>query len=308
MDGRKGTGVEINEMVASAEDRQRDTERAAQLLNEAEEDLGVVVQDIPLDAIEPDPLQPRRVFDEEKLQSLAVSIGKYGLLQEPGVVAIAMDAAGLPTRFRIIWGERRLRACRIAGLRLLRCKVLPRGDDTAAEQLRTKEKQWAENAEREGLSPVEEAISIQDAVDVARKVNPETPVGELVEKVGAQRGFNGMVARNLVALLKAPQCLQTAMMGRGIGREVGFELSRHWNRLLEQHELHGSMKRDPVPQPGGGLGDGARTGAERGVDGEVRGGDVSGSEGRESGLPQGRGVPESCPGALQGAGRARPEA
>jgi hypothetical protein len=122
--------------------------------------------------------------------------------------------------------------------------VLPRGDDTAAEQLRTKEKQWAENAEREGLSPVEEAISIQDAADVARKVNPATPVGELVEKVGAQRGFNGMVARNLVALLKAPQCLQTAMMGRGIGREVGFELARHWNRFLEQHELHGSMKRE----------------------------------------------------------------
>jgi ParB family transcriptional regulator, chromosome partitioning protein len=195
MDGRKGTGVQLNEMVASAEERQRDTERAAQILDEAEEDLGVVVQDIPLDAIEPDPSQPRRVFDEEKLQSLAVSIGKYGLLQEPGVVAIATDAAGLPTRFRIIWGERRLRACRIAGLRQLRCKVLPRGDDTAAEQLRTKEKQWAENAEREGLSPVEEAISIQDAVDVARKVNPETPVGELVEKVGAQRGFNGMVAR-----------------------------------------------------------------------------------------------------------------
>jgi hypothetical protein len=111
------------------------------------------LQDIPLDAIEPDAAQPRRIFDEEKLQSLAASIVKYGLLQELAVFAVAANAAGLPTRFRLIWGERRWRASRIAGLRVLRCKVLPRADDTAAEQLRTKEGQWAENMKREGLSP-----------------------------------------------------------------------------------------------------------------------------------------------------------
>jgi ParB family chromosome partitioning protein len=86
------TGVGVSEMVASAEERQRDTERAARLLDQAEAALGVVVQDIPLDAIESDPAQPRRVFDEGKLQSLAASIEKYGLLQEPGVIAVAADA------------------------------------------------------------------------------------------------------------------------------------------------------------------------------------------------------------------------
>jgi ParB family chromosome partitioning protein len=234
----------IDEMLASAEERQRDRERAAQLLGETEQALGVVVQEIPLDAIEPDPGQPRRVFDEEKLATLAASIRRYGLLQEPGVVTIAADAAGLPTRFRIIWGERRWRACSMAGMRTIRCKVLPRTDETAAAQLRTKEKQWAENMEREGLSPVEEAIAIHDAAEIERQENPGRPIGELIEKVGAQRGFNGMVARNLVGLLKTPKCLQAAMLKREIGREVGFELARYWNRLLGEQEQQQSLKRE----------------------------------------------------------------
>jgi len=242
--GHASAGVDMGEMVAAAERRQEDVERAARLLEEAEDEFGVLVQDIALDAIEPDPSQPRRVFDEEKLASLAASIKQYGLLQEPGVVAAAVDAAGVPTRFRLVWGERRWRACRIAGLTRLRCKVLPPGDDTAAEQLRTKEKQWAENAEREGLSPIEEAIAIQDAVEIERRTNPDVALGELVEKVGVQRGFAGQVARNLVGLLKAPQCLQNAVMRRAIGREVGFELARYWTKLLEEHELHGKSRRE----------------------------------------------------------------
>jgi hypothetical protein len=81
-------------------------------------------------------------------------------------------------------------------------------------------------------------------VDIERKLTPDVPVGELVEKVGAQRGLNGMVARNLVALLKTPRCLQAAMMGHGISREVGFELTRHWNRLVAEDERRRSAKRE----------------------------------------------------------------
>ncbi|GAO01307.1 putative chromosome-partitioning protein ParB [Anaeromyxobacter sp. PSR-1] len=200
------------------------------------------VREIALDAIEPDPAQPRRAFDEAKLQSLAASIARYGLLQEPGVVPLP-PGGGAEARYRLVWGERRWRAIRIAGLTTIRCKVLPPADDSAVEQLRTKEKQWAENMEREGLSAIEEAMAIQDAVDVERKLDGDTPVGDLVEKVGTARGLNGMVARNLVALLKTPRCLQSAVLARSIGREVAFELTRHWNKMLAEHELHGAAKR-----------------------------------------------------------------
>jgi len=174
---------------------------------------------------------------------LAASIAKYGLLQEPGVVPLPVSGDG-PPRYRLVWGERRWRASRLAGLSKIRCKVLPVTDDSAIEQLRTKEKQWAENMEREGLSAIEEAMAIQDAVDLERQLDADAPAGELVEKVGAARGLNGKVARNLVGLLQMPRCLQSAVLARSIGREVAFELARHWNKMLADHELHGAAKRE----------------------------------------------------------------
>jgi hypothetical protein len=66
----------------------------------------------------------------------------------------------------------------------------------------------------------------------------------LIEKTGAARGLNGIVARNLVGLLKAPRSLQSVMMGGSVGREVGFELARFWNKLLADNELRGDAKRE----------------------------------------------------------------
>ena len=238
-----GTAMARTLAAGSIESRQQEIARVARALGQAETEVGVAVQEIPLDAIEPDPGQPRRVFDEERLRVLAESIRKYGVLQEPGVAPIGSGAQDGP-RYRLVWGERRWRASRLAGLTSLRCKVLPRADGSAIEQLRGKEQQWTENMEREGLSPIEEAIAIQDAVDLERKMHPEAFEGELAEKIGTARGLNGKVARNLVALLKAPRSLQSAMMSRTIGREVGFELARFWNKLLADNELRGDAKRE----------------------------------------------------------------
>lgn len=98
--------------------------------------------------------------------------------------------------------------------------------------------------EREGLSAMEEAMAIQDAVDVERKLDSAAPAGDLIEKVGVARGLNAMVARNLVGLLKSPRSLQSAVMARAIGREVAFELARHWNKMLAENDLHGGAKRE----------------------------------------------------------------
>jgi len=201
-----------------------------------------VVEEIPIDAIEPDPAQPRRTFDEEKLRALAESIQRHGLLQEPGVIAV--DAGGGVRRYRLVWGERRWRACALAGLSTVRCRVLPRAGEGAEHDLRLKDKQWAENMERESLSPIEEAIAIQDAVELRRRGDSSAAEGDLAEQVGAERGLNGTVARQLLALLKAPRSLQKAMLGRTIGREVGFELARYWNKLVAQDEEQWTLRRE----------------------------------------------------------------
>ena len=65
---------------------------------------------IPIEAIRPNPYQPRRVFAQEALEELCASIKQYGLLQPISVRKAWNDA------YELIAGERRLRACRMAGL------------------------------------------------------------------------------------------------------------------------------------------------------------------------------------------------
>jgi ParB family chromosome partitioning protein len=214
---------------------------AASAVVNADESCGTV-REIAVSAIEPDPAQPRRIFDEGKLRRLADSIRTFGLLQEPGVVQIAGEGGG--PRYRLIWGERRWRATQLAGLARIRCKVFPAGTSSPVEQLRRKEQQWVENTEREGLSSIEEAIAIRDAAELERTLQPEVPLGELIEKVGAVRGLHRTVARNLVALLKTPDSLQRALLARSIKREVGFELARFWNKLLAHNNVRGGAKRE----------------------------------------------------------------
>jgi ParB family chromosome partitioning protein len=159
-------------------------------------------------------------------------------------VEIAAATAGETARNRLIWGERRWRASQLAGLERIRCKVFPVGTSSAVEQLRRKEQQWAENTQREGLSPIEEAIAIRDAAELERALDPEVPLGEAIEKIGVERGLHRTVARNLVGLLRTPDSLQSALLARSIKREVGFELARLWNKLLAQNNVRGVAKRE----------------------------------------------------------------
>ena len=79
------------------------------------------VETLPLREIEPDPDQPRKTFDEEALGELAASIAEHGLLQP-----IAVRPQGLGG-YSIVAGERRWRACRMAGLTEVPVVVLPWG-------------------------------------------------------------------------------------------------------------------------------------------------------------------------------------
>ncbi len=98
-----------------------------------------------LTAIEPNPDQPRKTFDKEALQALAASIQENGLIQ-PLVVRPIEDG-----RYRLIAGERRWRACRLAGLREAPAVILE------ADELRAAQLTLIENLQREDLNPLEEA-------------------------------------------------------------------------------------------------------------------------------------------------------
>lgn len=112
---------------------------------------GVPYREIPLSAIEPDPNQPRRTFDQEKLQELAESIKLYGVISP-----ILVRAAKLPGRFTVISGERRYRASNLAGLSSIPA-IVSQADE--ADE-RTLALQLVENLQRDDLTPLERAQAI----------------------------------------------------------------------------------------------------------------------------------------------------
>lgn len=120
--------------------------------------------------IEPNPGQPRRKFDEDALKALADSIREHGLIQP---IAVRKDGE----RYRIIAGERRWRACRMAGIREIPAVVLE------ADELKTLELALVENLQREDLNPIEEAESFQALIsrfgltqeDAAKRVGRSRP-------------------------------------------------------------------------------------------------------------------------------------
>lgn len=100
-------------------------------------------------AIQPNPEQPRRSFDEQALKELAGSIKKYGVLQ-PLIVSPLAES-----KYLIVAGERRWRAAQLAGLEQVPAIVRKR------EELEQLEVALIENVQRVDLSPLEQAISIE---------------------------------------------------------------------------------------------------------------------------------------------------
>lgn len=117
----------------------------ALLTDYSENDAAQAVTTLPLQRIEPNPNQPRKRFDEVELQALADSIAQHGLLQP---LAVRDMGNGY---FQIIAGERRWRACRLAGLSEVPVTVVEADDRTVMELA------LVENLQREDLNPMEEA-------------------------------------------------------------------------------------------------------------------------------------------------------
>ena len=111
-----------------------------------------VVQQIKITEIEPNADQPRKKFDEDKLEELASSIKRYGVIQP----IIVMPKDGY---YQIVAGERRWRAAKKAGLTEMSCLVR-----TKTEQ-ENREIALIENIQRENLNPIEKARGLRRLLD-----------------------------------------------------------------------------------------------------------------------------------------------
>ena len=162
---------------------------------------------IRLSQIEPDKNQPRKFFDEAALEELAASIKEHGLIQPIIVAAVDDD------RYRIIAGERRWRACRLAGLEEV--PVLVR-DYTAQE---ISEVSLIENLQREDLNPIEEALGYRNLMDI---------YGMTQEKIAQTVSKSRSAIANTLRLLTLPEqildFIKTGELSAGHARTlIGLE-------------------------------------------------------------------------------------
>ena len=119
------------------------------------EEQGVRVEDIDVEAITPNPFQPRKHFDEQALKELSESIAEHGLLQP--IVVIEKEEGYL-----LIAGERRLRAHKLAKLSTVKAIIA----DADIDDIKLRELALLENIQRENLNAIELANSYAELIEV----------------------------------------------------------------------------------------------------------------------------------------------
>ena len=142
---------------------------------------------IPVEMIEPNPFQPRMSFDAEALEELADSIRTLGLIQPITVRRKNHD------RYQIISGERRFRACRLAGMDEIPAYIIDTGDQGMLEMA------IVENIQREDLDPIEIAMSYERLINECNLTQEQ-----MASRVGKKRAS----VTNFLRLLKLPAKIQ----------------------------------------------------------------------------------------------------
>lgn len=148
---------------------------------------GPYLDEVPIGAIEPNPHQPRKHFDEESLADLAASIREMGVLQPILIRPIE------PGKYYLVAGERRWRAARRAGLATIPAIV------RASDELASMEQALVENLHRQDLSPLEEASAYQQLLE---------DFGLTHEQVAIRVGKSRAAVSNTLRLLQLPPPVQ----------------------------------------------------------------------------------------------------
>lgn len=167
------------------------------------DDVAQELRELPVELVVPNPSQPRRHFDEEGLQELAISMGEHGVLQ-PVLVRPLQDGC-----YELVAGERRWRAAKLVGLETIPALVRTRED---AEALAAA---LVENMARQDLNPVEEARALAELVE---------NFGLNYARVGLITGLGQPKVAKRMLLLKLSEeilgFLERGELSRGHGRAL----------------------------------------------------------------------------------------
>lgn len=208
------------------------------LLPELVQKEGDLAEPLACAAIDPNPAQPRRHFDQEALEELAASIRVHGVLQP---VIVRRAAVG---RFQLVTGERRLRACILAGRDAIPAIVREFSDAEIAEVA------LVENLQRADLNPLEEAAALQRLLaeygltqdELARRLGKSRPglanslrLLQAAPKVRAALGEGRLSAGHVRALLSVPAAAAQEELAARVEAK-GLSV-RETERLAQQRQM-----------------------------------------------------------------------
>jgi ParB family chromosome partitioning protein len=155
------------------------------------------VREVSVDAISPNPRQPRQTQDPDTLQELADSIREHGLIQPLIVTAAPPDQQAVGVHYQLIAGERRWAAARLASLTTVPVIVK---EATPQQML---ELALVENIQRADLNPLEEAAAYQQLIE---------EFGLRQEDVAVRVGKSRVTVANVVRLLRLPEEVKAALL------------------------------------------------------------------------------------------------
>ena len=218
-----GSSETMASLLGRNKDRSSPTSVPAPSSTSTTEDKDGDLKHVPIEFIQRGKFQPRTDMHEEALEELAASIRVQGVMQPIVIRPISSS------RYEIIAGERRWRACQIAGLATIPAIIKPVGDEAAIAMA------LIENIQREDLNPIEEAMALkrlQDEFELTQQ--------EVADAVGKSRA----TVTNLIRLI-------------GLNIDV--------RRMLEHGDLEMGHARALLSLPGMQQSEAARTVAGRGL-------------------------------------------
>ena len=240
-------------LAQSVQPRTGELERLFATGEDVEQPAGLQLLAVRLEAIRPDPDQPRRTFPEDSLSELSESIRQDGVIQPIEVTEIS------PHQYMIVHGERRWRAAQIVGLETIPAVVRRRDYDSGTRLVR----QLVENIQREDLNDIDRAAgllrlkevmqvemdaAISEAAATANERERQTPWSRTITwaKVGKRLGYTRQRIHQLIRLLDLPKGIkEDVRQGKLSERETRIY---HGLRKRQQEALHRARYRENLSQ------------------------------------------------------------
>ncbi|HRN68081.1 MAG TPA: ParB/RepB/Spo0J family partition protein [Promineifilum sp.] len=243
---KKRTKINLSQPI---QPRGGDLEQLFATEGDAEQAAGLQLLAVRVDAIDPDPDQPRSTFNDDSLHELAESIRQDGVIQPIEVTQSS------PGRYLIVHGERRWRASQLAGLATVPAVVRRRDYDDVTRFVR----QVVENIQREDLNDVDRAAALlrlrklmQEELDAAEQQAGEPWGGKITwAKVGGRLGYSRQRIHQLIQLLDLPDEIKDAVRDGSLSERdtrVYQGLTAVQQRALHRARMDGALNAVEVRQ------------------------------------------------------------